>query len=203
MDSAGWDARYAATDLVWSAEPNRFVAEVLTGWPPGRALDLACGEGRNAIWLAGLGWEVVGVDFSGVAIEKADGLARNAGVGVTWVHDDVLHYEPKPATFDVVLIAYLHLPAPELDRVLAHAVSGLAPGGALLVVAHARRNLTDGTGGPQDPTVLYEPGDVVARLDGLNVERADHVVREVDTPDGPRVAIDVLVLAHQPGIGRL
>jgi SAM-dependent methyltransferase len=203
MDSAGWDARYAATDLVWSAEPNRFVAEILTGWPAGRALDLACGEGRNAIWLAGLGWEVVGVDFSAVAIEKADGRARDAGVDVTWVRDDVLHYEPKPAAFDLVLIAYLQLPAPELDRVLANAVVGLAPGGALLMVAHARRNLTEGTGGPQDPAVLYAPDDVVARLDGLTVERADDVLRAVDTPDGPRTAIDVVVLAHQPGTGRM
>lgn len=64
MDSAGWDTRYGATDLVWGGEPNRFVAEEFTGAPPGRALDLGAGEGRNAIWLASLGWQVTAVDFS-------------------------------------------------------------------------------------------------------------------------------------------
>ena len=75
-----WDRRYAEPQLVWSAEPNRFLVEELAGLPPGRALDLACGEGRNAIWLARRGWEVTGVDFSGVAIDKAGRMAAEAGV---------------------------------------------------------------------------------------------------------------------------
>ena len=115
MDSAGWDARYRAADLVWGGEPNRFVAEEFTGMPPGRALDLGAGEGRNAIWLAGLGWRVTGVDFSAVAVERARRLAEERGVTVDWVVADLRDYQPAPGVFDAVIVAYLHLPPADLS----------------------------------------------------------------------------------------
>src|SRR6476646_8725770 len=84
-----WNARYAQKELVWSAEPNRLFAAEVGGLPPGRALDLACGEGRNAVWLAGRGWRVTGVDFSGVALAKARRLADRAGVALDLVQADL------------------------------------------------------------------------------------------------------------------
>src|SRR5689334_5266073 len=108
MDAAAWDERYAAADLVWSAEPNRFVAEELADLPPGRALDLATGEGRNAIWLARRGWDVTGVDFSQVALDKGRRLAGDTVV--RWVCADATRWE-EPASYDLVLLAYLQLPA--------------------------------------------------------------------------------------------
>ena len=199
MDRTGWDARYAASDLVWGGEPNRFVVEELTGVPPGRAVDLAAGEGRNAIWLAGLGWSVTAVDFSGVAIERGRQLAAARGLTVDFVVADVLDYQPERAAFDAVLIAYLHLPAPDRERVLAGAVAALAPGGRILVVGHDRTNLTDGTGGPRDPDILYRPDEIVAELPGLSVRRAEPARRPVVTEDGVVDAIDTVVLAVRPG----
>ena len=79
MDSAEWDARYAAADLVWTAAPNRWVEAEFADLRPGRALDLACGEGRNVLWLAGRGWQVTAVDFSGVALAKGRHAAQAAG----------------------------------------------------------------------------------------------------------------------------
>ena len=102
MDNNDWNARYAGSELVWSAEPNRFVAEVVSGWPPGRAIDLACGEGRNAIWMAKQGWQATGVDFSDVAIDKAKRLAENAGAEVQFACADSTSYGPR-AQFDLVL----------------------------------------------------------------------------------------------------
>ena len=99
MDSAGWDTRYRASDLVWGGEPNRFVAE-FTGTPPGRALDLGAGEGRNAIWLAGLGWQVTAVDFFAVAMDRARRLAERQGVTVDWVVADLRDYQPAPGASD-------------------------------------------------------------------------------------------------------
>ena len=205
MEPSDWDARYAGQELVWSAEPNRFVEEVCSSLPPGRALDLAAGEGRNAIWLAGLGWEVTAVDFSGVALEKGRRLAEHQGEkparAVTWTQADVRTWAPPAADFDLVIISYLHLPAGERRQVLAHAVSGLAPGGLLLVVGHDIANLSGGVGGPQDPSVLYGPGDVVADLAPLvevAVERAATVERP--TPSG--TALDVLVTARRVPAGR-
>jgi SAM-dependent methyltransferase len=202
VDSQEWDARYAAVDLVWSAEPNRFLAAEAADLTPGRALDLGCGEGRNAIWLAERGWDVTGVDFSRVAIDKARRLADARGVTVTWAVADIVTATLQPHMFDLVVLLYLQLPARERATVLGHAARAVAPGGTLLVVAHDSTNLTDGWGGPQDPDVLYGPEDVVPEIAGLEIVRAERVAREVATDDGPKHAIDVLVRATRPAPDR-
>lgn len=192
MDRDDWNTRYAGAELVWSAEPNRFVAEVVGPLPAGRALDLACGEGRNAIWMAGRGWDVTGLDFSDVGIAKAASLAEANGVTVTWVCGDATA-SAGGEQYDLVVVCYLHLVAEQMRVVLAGAAAALAPGGAVLVVGHALANLDGGVGGPQDPAVLYAPGDVVGWLPSLVVERAEHVTRLV----GDGEAIDVLVVARR------
>lgn len=196
MNQDDWDARYAATELVWSAEPNRFVEAETAPLPPGRALDLAAGEGRNAIWLAERGWRVTVVEFSKVALEKAGRLAASRGVQLDLVEADVTEYEPELGAFDLVLIAYLQTAAADRTRWLGHAVDALAPGGTLLLVGHDRSNVEHGYGGPQDPGVLTTPEELVEALDPLTVDKAELVERVVDTPDGERVAIDHLVRAR-------
>ena len=198
MDRNDWNTRYAAADLVWGAEPNRFVVAELEGRAPhGRALDLACGEGRNAIWLAEQGWSVTAVDFSDVAIERARKLAEQRGVKVVWLRADLASYEPPDAAFQLVLISYLQLPVAELRTVLERAAAALAPGGELLVIGHARRNLCEGIGGPRDAAVLWTPDEIESafRAAGLSIQRCEHVHRSVDTLDGTREAIDVLARA--------
>jgi SAM-dependent methyltransferase len=197
MDAAAWDERYAATGLVWSAEPNRFVVAEMADLRPGRALDLAAGEGRNAIWLAVRGWRVTAVDFSAVAIDKGRRLAAGGGVDIDWVMADALEYRPEPAGFDGVLIAYLHLPPAELATVLTTAVGALAPGGVLVVIGHDVVNITEGVGGPQDPTLLYTPDLISGQLTGLHIDRADRARRAVTGESGTREAIDTVVRAHR------
>lgn len=189
-----WDERYAERELLWSATPNRFLVSEVEGLRPGRALDLACGEGRNAIWLAERGWRVTAVDFSRVAIERAGRLAAERGVEVDFLCADLLAYEPPVRTFDLVAVFYLQLPADELSPVLARAAEAVAAGGTLLVVGHDLVNLTEGYGGPKDPAVLFTPDDVVRAASGLAVERAERVRRPVELEDGTAVeAIDALV----------
>ncbi len=199
MTSADWDRRYAGSDLVWTANPNRFLVAEAGDLPPGRALDLACGEGRNAVWLAERGWRVVGVDFSAVALDKARRLAAARGVEAEWVQADVVAHEPDSRGFDLVIAFYLQLRADSRRSALRAAAEAVAPGGALLVVAHDRTNIEDGHGGPQDPSVLYTADDVAADLEGtgLAVERGERVERPVETPDGERTALDVLVRARR------
>lgn len=195
MDSNAWDARYAAApELVWSREPNRFVVEELAGLAPGRGIDLAAGEGRNALWLAELGWKVTAVDFSGVAIDRGRRLAAEHGLTVEWLVADVTEYVPT-GCFDLVLISYLQLPADQMAGVLGRAAAALAPGGTLLVVGHDLRNLAEGVGGPQDPRVLLTPQAVTAALPGLRIERAETVRRPVPVDDGTVQALDTLVRA--------
>lgn len=190
-----WNARYAQKELVWTAQPNRLFAEEVAGMAPGRALDLACGEGRNAVWLAEQGWRVTGIDFSDVALAKAAELAASRGVEVVWIVADVLAVELEALGFDLVAILYLQLPADELGRAVRAAARAVAPGGTLLVLGHDSTNLVDGHGGPKDPAVLFTPEDVVAELGELVVERAEKVRRAVPLEDGEAIAIDAFVRA--------
>ena len=192
-----WDDRYATTELIWGAEPNQFLVREVADLTPGKALDLATGEGRNAIWLAKRGWDVTGVDFSAVALGKAREIAADVGVAVEWVDADVIEYEPEPAAFDLVTILYLHLERPERRRVMAAASRAVAPGGTLLIVGHDLDNLTRGYGGPQDPARLWVAAEAVEELVGLEVEQAGQVVRVVNTDTGTVEAIDTLIRARR------
>jgi 2-polyprenyl-3-methyl-5-hydroxy-6-metoxy-1,4-benzoquinol methylase len=199
MDRTDWDDRYAAQELLWSAEPNRFLAEELRGVPPrGRALDLACGEGRNAIWLAKRGWIVTAIDYSSVAVGRARRLAAAQHVDVEWIETDVTSFAPAAGAFQLVIIAYLHLLQSSRRKVLAHAASALSPGGTLFMIGHARLNLTQGVGGPQRSDLLWEPSEIRREVTalGLTVQRAEHVRRPVETAAGIQDAIDTLLRAE-------
>ena len=194
-----WNRRYAGSELLWTAQPNRFLVSEAADLRPGRALDLACGEGRNAVWLAEQGWQVTGVDFSEVGLAKARRLGAARGVEVEWVAADLLGYQPEPRAFELVLVFYLHVPESERGLIPHAAAEAVATGGTLLVVAHDSSNLEHGHGGPQSPAVLYTPDDVVRALDGgqFEIARADVVQRPVETPDGERIARDALVRARR------
>jgi SAM-dependent methyltransferase len=204
MQAEHWDERYAATELVWSAGPNQFVEAELADLFPGRAVDLAGGEGRNGIWLARRGWQVTVVDFSRVGLEKGRRLAGSseAAERIEWVCADVTTWAPA-APVDLVVVAYLQLPVADRRAAVRNALRMLAPGGTLLWVAHDSTNLAEGTGGPQDPAVLMTADDVLADLEGLDgvaveVERAERVGRVVAVADEhgaeqDRTAYDCLV----------
>ncbi|HZD86827.1 MAG TPA: class I SAM-dependent methyltransferase [Gaiellaceae bacterium] len=199
MSSDEWDRRYGGSELLWTAQANRFLVAEASGLAPGRALDLACGEGRNAVWLAEQGWQAKGVDFSAVALAKAERLAEARGVAVDWVRADLLEYEPEPGSRDLVVVFYLQLPAAERRPILRRAAAAVAPDGLLLVVAHDLSNIEHGFGGPQEPSVLYSADDVVADLEpeGLEIERAEVVRRPVETAEGEKHALDLLVRARR------
>jgi SAM-dependent methyltransferase len=190
VDAEQWDERYAASDRVWSAEPNTFVVSLTRDLPPGSAIDLAAGEGRNALWLAGRGWQVTAVDFSSVAVER--GAASPGGDQVEWQVADVTTYTPG-RQFDLVLVCYLHLQREAMRRVLDHAASWVAPGGHLVVVAHAVRNLTEGVGGPSEADRLHDEEMLAEAAQALVVERLEEVDRV--TPDG--TAIDIVLRARR------
>lgn len=195
MDAGSWDDRYAKAKLVWSAEPNQFFAEEVAPLTPEKALDLGTGEGRNAIWLAEQGWNVTALDFSSVAIEKARAIAQKRGVVVEWVVADLVAFEPEPASFDLVAVVYIHLPASERSTVVRRAASAVATGGSLLVIGHDSTNLPNGVGGPQNPDVLFTPDDIVADIGDLRLVRAERMHRIVAGPDGDAVAIDAVIMA--------
>ena len=194
MDAAEWDARYADSERVWSLGPNQFVEAALGDLPPGRAVDLAAGEGRNAVWLASRGWDVTAVDFSRVALERGRETAPESGV--TWVCADVLSWQSGAEPYDLAVLAYLQLEESGRRQAARTAFGCLRPGGTFFLVAHDSSNLTEGTGGPQDPSVLMTADDVLADLGdaSYDVVEASRVERRVAGPDGTeRTAYDALV----------
>jgi len=203
MTSGMWDERYAASEAVWSTTPNMWVEQVTTSLPVGTALDLAAGEGRNALWLAERGWQATAVDFSSVALDRARQWAQQRlgedASRLTTVVADLREYRPDP-TFDLVLVVYLQLPRELRRPILRMAAGAVAAGGTLLVVAHDSENLAAGFGGPQDPAVLYSARDVAADVEGLGLvaERLEQVRRDVPTDGGVRTALDAVAVLRRP-----
>jgi SAM-dependent methyltransferase len=201
VDRQQWDARYSGAEFEWSMHPNQFLTAELDGTPPGRALDLAAGEGRNSVWLAARGWRVTAVDFSRVGLDKGRKLSADHGIGdgrVDWVVADLSEYTPARSAFDLVLIVYLQVGAALRGQVLAGAAAALVPGGTLLVVGHDLANLTEGVGGPSSPDVLYTPEAITAALSGLRILRAERVRRTVERDGEQATAVDTLVRAERP-----
>ena len=193
-----WDERHAGRDPIESSEPDPTLVEVGATLEPGRALDLGSGDGRNAIWLAQRGWRVTAVDFSAVAIERARSRAAAVGADVEWRREDLLAWRPDPASYDLVVLVFIHMPIEDRQRVYGGAAAAVAPGGSLLVIAHDRSNLVDGVGGPQDPSVLFTPSEIVAGLEpGFEIIRAETARRGSDR--GP-VPIDAVILARQRAV---
>jgi len=212
MDSNTWDQRYSGLDLVWSSTPNRWVEEFASELPSGRALDIAGGEGRNALWLIQRGWQATVVDFSAVALQRARALAderfgAQQSSRLTTVLSDLQTYTPEPRAFDLVIVAYLQVTADLRRRALRQAASAVADGGSLLIIAHDSTNLKHGFGGPQDPAVLYTSSEVEADIHGLGLAVHTRGVKHRILPSEPGsdkteplLAIDALLFAHRNGV---
>ena len=193
-----WNRRYAESDRIPASAPSRFLVAEVEGLAPGRALDLACGSGRNAVWLAEQGWRVTAVDFSEVGLHVARTLAAARGASVDWLEADVTEWVPPARAYDLVCVLYMQLPAAERRLVLGRAAEAVAPGGTMLVLGHDLLNLTEGWGGPKYPEVLFTPDDVAREIDGLRLERATRVKRPVEDGGVVHEAIDALVRARRP-----
>ncbi len=210
-----WEGRYAERHRIWSGEPNAALADGAGGLPPGRALDLGCGEGGDAVWLAEQGWQVTGVDISATAVARCRALAADRGIAddrVTWLVRDLATWEPAER-YDLVTSCFLHSPV-DFPRasVLRRAAAAVAPGGHLLVVAHAepppwsRRNHHGGEGeggghhhGPHDfPSPDEERAALGLGGGGWDVLVSEVRSREATGPGGEQVALrDTVTLARR------
>lgn len=190
-----WDARHAARDPIESRHADPTLVEAAASLAPGTALDLGAGDGRNAVWLAAHGWQVTAVDFSTVAVERGRALAASSSIDVEWLREDLLAWTPPTATFDLVVLMFIHLPTTERRLVYARAAGAVAPGGTLLVVAHDRSNIVNGVGGPRDPEVLFTPAEITRDLPPeFSVMRAATVRRPGSGTPAP---IDAVVIASR------
>ncbi|MGW2017648.1 class I SAM-dependent methyltransferase [Streptomyces sp. NPDC001927] len=180
---AEWDSRYAERQQLWSGRPNGALVTETAGLTPGRVLDVGCGEGADAVWLARAGWEVTALEVSGVALQRAAGHARDAGVDVHWIHAELTQAALPPNSFDLVSAQYpalLRTPEATAERALIEAV---APGGVLLLVHHAGMDSQQPDDSGFDPADYVWPSMVAALLgDDWEIETDD--VRPRVIPDG-------------------
>jgi SAM-dependent methyltransferase len=195
---AEWDARYAEVDRVWSGNPNGTLVTEVAGLPPGRALDVGCGEGADAVWLARHGWDVTALDVSRVALERAAMHAEQAGVQVRWIHAGLLDASLSPGVFDLVSAQYPVLrrsPTNQAERALLGAV---APGGVLLVVHHADIDPDDARARGFDPADYVQPAQVASLLDEhWQLEVDEKRPRTVETGAGAGHSVDQVLRARR------
>lgn len=199
-----WEERYAGPERVWSGKPNAALVDVVGGFAPGRALDLGCGEGADALWLASKGWDVVGVDISPTAVGRAAAEAEAQGLGdrVRFEATDLSSWT-SDHSFDLVTSAFLHSPV-ELPRqdILRRTSAFVAPGGHLLVITHAAAPPWSGHGEGHRPEFLSpsQELELLALGDGWVVELEEVRERNVTRPDVGAVTLEdgVLLLRRDP-----
>ena len=179
-----WNERYANKALVWSAGPNELFAREVQDLKPGKALDIACGEGRNAIWLAERGWDVTAIDFSDVAIEKGRQIAVKRGANVNWMTEDVCSWRLPKHEFDLVAVLYLHTDSKERQQWLDNVINSVKPSGTFIYIAHDPDNIENGVGGPQDPSLLPTVAEITGALKGFSIENAGVIERPVARDPG-------------------
>ena len=205
-DREFWEERYRSADRIWSGRPNpQLVAEV-AGLPPGRALDVACGEGGDALWLAGRGWQVTGLDLAQAALDRVGAACAQAGpevaARVRTVRGDIGTWDPGVAQYDLVTSHFLHLPPADRAAAFGRMAAAVAPGGTLLVVAHHGSDLATTIGRPDQPELFFEPDDVLAALEpgAWRVQAAEARPREAVDPEGRTITIrDTVVKARREG----
>jgi SAM-dependent methyltransferase len=203
VDQASWDERYRSSDALWSGNPNPQLLTETSDLSPGTALDVGCGEGADAIWLAEHGWRVTAVDISTVALERGAAHAREVSVEVaqriTWLHADLTSWVPAASTYDLVSAQFIHLPKEQREALHHRLAASVSPGGTLLVVGHHPSDLQTTIPRPPVPELFFTASDIAASLDR---HRWDIVVSEARArstldPEGRTTTIHDTVLRAQ------
>lgn len=178
-----WDERYGSDEYFYGTAPNDFLRDNATRIPKGRVLCIADGEGRNGVWLAEQGYDVTSVDLSAVGLEKTRKLAASRNVSVNTVQADLAEYDIQPDSWSGVVAIFSHLPASVRHRLYPRVVAGLQVGGVLLLELYTPKQIEFGTGGPRDLDLLASLEDLRQDLDGLQLEIAQELEREIHEGD--------------------
>lgn len=202
MDNTSWVKKYDTDDFVYTKDVNQFVVEFCGGLPVGTAIDVAGGEGRNAVWLAEQGWTVEVIDFAPNALDKAKKLAAERGVAerVLVTEASALDFTSQLAPVDLAVVAYLHIYSHQFAEAMARTVAAVKPGGHVFGVWHALENLQHNSYGPQNPDALPSVASLARLcaelgLEVLTLENRDGLVR---TDEGKKPSVTVVLLARKP-----
>jgi len=197
-----WDERYTKNNLKWSSGPNTLLESLVVGKPDGKVLDVASGEGRNALWLASRGWLVDAIDFSKIGIGKGRLMAAERNLEINWILADVCEQAFARAEYDLVIVLFLHTSIEERVIWLPAVIEAVALGGQFIYIAHDPSNIDRGVGGPQDRTLLPEVDDVCGMLGDFDILQAEIYDRQFGDDPGhgesvTGVARDLLISARR------
>ncbi|MBA8822747.1 SAM-dependent methyltransferase [Saccharopolyspora lacisalsi] len=199
MDAQFWDDRYSSHDQLFSGAPNGVLVTEVTDLPPGRALDVGCGEGADACWLAEHGWQVTAVDVSRVALERAASRAEDVTPDVSWTRADLTATAPSAGAFDLVSVQYFPLPHQPDHAALRGLLDAVAPGGTLLVASHDLADLPLDNEQGIDPSQYYQPHEIAELLDDSWTVLVDETrPRTSPAPEGTRHTHDTVLRARRP-----
>ncbi len=192
-----WDERYSEPGFAYGTTPNDFLASVVGRIPQGKILSLAEGEGRNAVYLASLGYDVTGVDGSAVGLRKAQELAAGRGVAITTIRADLSTFEIEEGDWDGIVACYCHLPSAIRIPLHRAAVRGLRPDGVFVLEAFSKEQLAYDTGGPKSLDMLMSLSELEQELAGLKFVHAvqkEREVREGRGHTGPASVVQILAV---------
>jgi SAM-dependent methyltransferase len=179
MPSGIWDERYSQEEFAYGTEPNEFLVSAAQHIPGGPVLTIGEGEGRNAIFLAGLGHDVVAVDQSQVGLDKLQRRAGEKGLRIQTQQADLANYRIEPGAWGTIVSIFCHLPPAIRAPLYARIVRGLRPGGVFILEAYTPRQFGRGTGGPASPDMMLSLDDLNRELAGLDFIHARELDREV------------------------
>ena len=206
LDANFWDDKYRASDAVWSGEPNEQLIAESSDLPPGIALDVGCGEGADAIWLAQHGWRVTASDISAVALERGRAQAAHLGEDVArrieWLRADLLAWEPPAGTYDLVSAHFMHFASPQREIAFRRLAGAVKPNGTLLIVAHHPSDLQTTAKRWPMPEYFYTAHDVAASLAPQNwdILVEESRPRRIADPNGDIITIhDAILRARRRG----
>lgn len=174
-----WDQRYAGDEYAYGKEPNDFLRAEVARLPVGDTLCLGEGEGRNAVFLAGLGHRVTALDASKTGLEKAQMLAAQNDVEIETLHVDLAQYELEANRWDVIVAIFCHLPPDLRRKVHGQIAQALRPGGCFILEAYTPEQLTYRTGGPPNEAMMMDVASLREELAGLEFDIAQEVVRDI------------------------
>jgi SAM-dependent methyltransferase len=206
FDEAFWDERYRSHSSLWSGKPNIHLISEASQLSPGTALDVGCGEGADAIWLAQRGWQVTAVDLSTVALQRAAAHAAQAGdeipEHIDWRHADLAAWDPGAARYDLVSAQYMHLPPGPRETLFRCLVASVRPGGSLLAVGHHPSDQQTTMPRPHMPELYFTGDEIIAYLDTgeWDVITNTAAPRPATDPDGRTITIhDAVLRARRHG----
>ena len=197
-----WDKRYSGKTFAYGTHPNDFLRTQAGHLPLGEVLSLGEGEGRNAVFLAGLGHKVSALDGSKVGLDKARAFAQNQDVEINTIHADLADYKIEGNRWDVIVSIFCHLPPDLRRKVHGQIAAGLRLGGCLILEAYTPQQLAYKTGGPPNAAMMMDLESLRAELGGLDLEFAKEGIREVQEGafhSGPGATVQLIARKNQAG----